>query len=220
MSGRGEWFEKRHGLGESHESSGQSRSLTVVGKSSSVRLLFFLFSFIFSGLFQHSVLAAPLDGFSATNTSFAKHFFLPTNQQCDEQLQLQGQFGPDKSIVYSRPASPLLWAANLNRIPITPAYGDWVNPNNQAGPLGSNLANLEDAMDAEPQIWAPLSSAYARATTGTAYLCLNPRQVPGPSSSWLLNELLILRQKGLTIFQVNAQDTTTEPVQIWPAPAQ
>ena len=64
---------------------------------------------------------------------------------------------------------------------------------------------------------SPQSSACARAPLPALLtFCLNPGQVPEPTRNWLLNELPILRQKGRTIFQLNAQDTTVEPVQIWP----
>lgn len=188
-------------------------------KSPSVHLLFVLLAFVFSGLLQQCVLAAPIKDIEANNTTLTKRFFVPTDQQCDEQLQ--GKLGPDKSIFYSRPANVGPWAAKLNRIPITKAYGDWVEPSNPNGPQAVTPATMADYTTAiENQVWAQLSRAYARATTGTAYVALNPGQVVDPDSNWLNAELPILRQKGITIMQVNAQDTTAQPVQIWPPPAQ
>jgi hypothetical protein len=67
-------------------------------------------------------------------------------------------------------------------------------------------------------MWAQLSAAYARAAIGTVYVALNPGQQPELDSNWLKYELPILRDKGLTILQVNAQDASAEPVQIWPPP--
>lgn len=72
-------------------------------KSASVHLLFLLLAFIFSGLLQQCVLDAPVVDIEAKNTTLAKHFFIPTDQQCDEQLQ--GKLEPDKSILFSRPAN-------------------------------------------------------------------------------------------------------------------
>jgi hypothetical protein len=80
------------------------------------------------------------------------------------------------------------------------------------------MAGFTEEID--EQVWAQLSCGYARATTGTAYVALNPGLVVNLDSNWLTAELPILRQNGITIMQVNAQDTTAEPVQIWPPPAQ
>jgi hypothetical protein len=101
-------------------------------KSASVHLLFVMLAFIFGGVLQQRVLAAPNEDGEVKNTTLAKRFFIPTDQQCDEQLQ--GKLGLDQSIFFSRPANVQPWVAKLNRIPITRAYGDWLSPNNQNGP--------------------------------------------------------------------------------------
>lgn len=192
-------------------------------KPTGVHLLFILLALVFSGLLQQCVQAAPIEEIEAKNSTLAKRYFIPTDAQCDQQLKSVGILGADKSIFYSRPAQAGLWAAKLNRIPINLAFGDWMKTNNLDSPqYGVTPANLAQYMDEDidGQIWAKLSAAYARATTGTAYVALNPGQVVIPTSNWASQELPILRKNGITIMQVDATNTDAQPVQIWPPPAQ
>jgi len=185
------------------------------------RILVVLTAFLFSGLFQGLVSAAPTANPYAEWSDIQKRFFVPSTAQCDAHISL----GPNQAIFYSRPANPRAWQLKLSRKPISQAYGAWITPTTKDGPMYTTLDHQADETQ-EAQIWAALSAGYARAAIRAgdreAFVVLNPGQVVKPTSNWASVEQELLQNAGFTIYQLNAQDTSADPRQhqIFPPPAQ
>ena len=138
----------------------------------SIRSLLILLGALLIGLCRYQVSAGPL------RSGISKRHFVPTAQECAAHINLP----ENTALFWSQTSGKHAMFARKHRLTtMDKAYGNWINPTNRDGPLGTT-APLDRKIEAP--IWDALSLAMAVAAKGTVYVMLGSAAASKTSSTW------------------------------------